>query len=109
MRERCAEGAESGHFAGGLFEQFVDERLVGLGLPGGHAAELMEQARRDADGNELFSVAGGGPTYATRLAKLFVRGLRDVGEHERERRPFEAQGKQSASGLAVSGGEKDAL
>jgi hypothetical protein len=50
-----------------------------------------------------------GRPNATCAAKLFVRGLRDVGEHERERRPFEAQGEQAASGLAVSGGEKDAL
>ena len=31
-----------GDFAGGFFEEFVDESLVGFGLLGGHAAELAE-------------------------------------------------------------------
>ena len=31
-----------GDFAGGFFEEFVDEGLVGFGLLGGHAAELAE-------------------------------------------------------------------
>lgn len=75
-------GTESRDFAGGFFEQFVDERLVGLGLPGSHAAELMEQARRDADSNELFGVAARRPAHATRAAKLFFRGLWDAGEVE---------------------------
>jgi hypothetical protein len=34
--------------------------LVGLGLFGGHAAELAEKFWGDADGDELFGVAGGG-------------------------------------------------
>jgi hypothetical protein len=32
-------------FAGGFFEEFVDEGLVRLGLLGGHAAEPAEQLR----------------------------------------------------------------
>jgi hypothetical protein len=33
-----------GDFAGGFFEEFVDEGLVGFGLLGGHAAELAERS-----------------------------------------------------------------
>ena len=33
-------GGESSDFAGGFFEQIVNQGLVGLGLFGGHAAEL---------------------------------------------------------------------
>ncbi len=36
-----------GDFAGGFFEEFVDEGLVGLGLPGGHASKLAEELRGD--------------------------------------------------------------
>jgi hypothetical protein len=32
-----------GEFAGGFFEEFVDEGLVGFGLLGGPAAELAEE------------------------------------------------------------------
>jgi len=34
---------ELGDFAGGFFEEFVDLSLVGLGLFGGHAAELAKK------------------------------------------------------------------
>ena len=37
---------ELGDSAGGFFKEFVDEGLVGLGLPGGHAAEATERGRR---------------------------------------------------------------
>jgi hypothetical protein len=43
---------------GGAFEEFVDQSLIGLGLLGGEAAKLGEETRRDANGNELFGVAG---------------------------------------------------
>src|SRR5271163_3405452 len=50
----------SDDFGGGFFEEFVDQGLVGLGLLGGHAAELAEKFWGDADGDELLGVAGGG-------------------------------------------------
>ena len=50
-------GGALGDFAGGFFEEFVDEGLVGFGLLGGHAAEPTEQLRSDANGDELFSVS----------------------------------------------------
>src|SRR6185437_13480785 len=43
-----------------VFQDFVDERLVGLGLFGGHASELPEKFRGDPDGNQLFCIAGDG-------------------------------------------------
>jgi hypothetical protein len=43
----------------------VDKGLVGLGLFGGHAAELAEKFWGDTDGDELFGVAGGGAADAT--------------------------------------------
>ena len=46
-----------GDFAGGFFEEFVDQGLVGFGLLGGHAAELAEKIWGDADGDELKTAA----------------------------------------------------
>jgi hypothetical protein len=42
----------------GALEEFVDQGLIGLGLLGGEAAKLGEETRRNANGNELFGVAG---------------------------------------------------
>ena len=70
----------SGDFAGGFFEQVVDQSLVGLGLFGGHAAELAEQLRGDADGNELLGAAGGRASDPASAAQLGIGGLRNVGE-----------------------------
>jgi hypothetical protein len=44
----------------GALEEFVDQSLIGLGLLGGRAAKLGEEARSDADGDELFGVTGPG-------------------------------------------------
>lgn len=60
----------------------MDEGLVGLGLFGGHAAELAEEFRGDADGDELFGVAGGGAANAAGAAEFGGCGFRDVREIE---------------------------
>jgi hypothetical protein len=59
-----------GDFAGGFFQEFVDEDLVGLGLFGGHAAKLAEKFWGDADGDELFGVAGGGAADSASAAEF---------------------------------------
>jgi hypothetical protein len=40
MQKLEGAGNALGDFAGGFFEEFVNEGLVGLGLLGGHAAKL---------------------------------------------------------------------
>jgi hypothetical protein len=50
---------DSGHFAGGFFEQVVDQSLVGLGLFGGHAAKLAEGAGFDFKNKERSSMPSG--------------------------------------------------
>jgi len=60
----------------------VNQCLVRFGLLGGHATQLIEQARCNADGNELLGVAARGPAYAAGAAQFFVRGFRNVGEIE---------------------------
>jgi hypothetical protein len=52
--------------------------LVGLGLFGGHAAELAEKFWGDADGDELFGVAGGGGADSAGAAKK-LWGVRQSG------------------------------
>lgn len=69
-------------FAGGFFEEFVDKGLVGLGLFGGHAAELAEKFWGDADGNELFGVAGGRAADSSRAAEFGGRRFGNVREIE---------------------------
>jgi|ERR1700674_677170 len=64
----------------GAFEELVDQSLIGLGLFGGEAAKLGEETRSDADGDELFGVAGPRPTDAAGVAELFAGRLRDIGE-----------------------------
>ena len=59
-----------GDFAGGFFEEFVDKSLVGFGLLGGHAAELAEKFWGDADGDELFGMAGGGAADSAGATEL---------------------------------------
>jgi hypothetical protein len=56
--------------------------LVGLGLFGGHAAELTEEFWGDTDGDELFGVAGGGSADAAGAAEFGGGGFWDVGEIE---------------------------
>ena len=60
----------------------MDQGLVGLGLFGSHAAELAEKFRGDADGDELFGVAGGGAAHAASAAEFGGGGLGDVGQIE---------------------------
>lgn len=64
--------AALGDSAGGFFEEFVDEGLVGLGLLGGHAAKLAEQLRGDANGNELISVARSGAADSAGAAQFGI-------------------------------------
>lgn len=60
----------------------MDQGLVGLGLFGGHATELAEKFWGDADGDELFGVAGGGAADAAGEAKFAGGGFRDIREIE---------------------------
>jgi hypothetical protein len=71
-----------GDFAGGFFEEFVDEGLVGLGLLGGHAAELAEELRGDANGDELFGVSRSRTADSASAAQFGGGGFRNVGEVE---------------------------
>ena len=58
----------------------MDESLVGLGLFGGHAAELAEKFWSDADGDELFGVSvAGRPARRARRSSAAV----DSGMSER--------------------------
>ena len=80
MRSRAYEAL--GDFAGGFFEEFVDEGLVGLGLLGGHTAEPAEQFRGDANGDELFSVSRSGAADSTGAAQFAIARFGNVGEIE---------------------------
>jgi hypothetical protein len=71
-----------GDFAGGFFEEFVDEGLVGFGLPGGHAAEPAEQLRGDADGDGLFCIPRSGAADSASAAQFGAGRFRNVGEAE---------------------------
>jgi hypothetical protein len=71
-----------GDFAGGFFEEFVDEGLVGFGLPGGHAAEPAEELRGDANGDELLGVSGSGAADSAGAAEFGIGGFGNVGEVE---------------------------
>ena len=71
-----------GYFAGGFFKEFVDEGLLGFGLLGGHATELAEQLRGDADGDELFGVSRSGPANSASATQFGVGRCRKVGEVE---------------------------
>ena len=59
-------------FASGFFEEFVDEGLVGFGLPGGHAAEPAEELRGDANGDELLGVSGSGAADSAGAAEFGI-------------------------------------
>ena len=50
----------------------MDEGLVGLGLPGGHAAELAEELRGDADSDELFCVSRRGAADSASAAQFGI-------------------------------------
>ncbi len=80
-REEMGAG-ELGDSAGGFFKEFVDEGLVGFGLPGGHAAELAEQLRGDANGDELFCVSRSGAADSASAAQFGAGRFRNVGEVE---------------------------
>ena len=83
-------GKASGHFSFcGTLQQLMNQRLVGLRLPRGQAAELRQQARGDANGDELLGMAGlrsaqtgpgRGTAHADCAAEFLVGGLRDVRE-----------------------------
>ena len=60
----------------------MDKGLVGFGLFGGHAAELAEKFWGDADGNELFGVAGGGAADSASTAEFGWGRFGDVREIE---------------------------
>lgn len=57
----------------------MDEGLVGFGLLGGHAAELAEKLRGDADGDELLGVTSGGAADPTGPAEFRIGGFGNVG------------------------------
>ena len=59
--------------AGGFFEEFVDEGLVGLESFGGHTTELAEELRGDTNSDGLFGVSRSGrPTLGARRSSAFV-------------------------------------
>ena len=60
----------------------MDEGLVRLGLPGGHAAKLAEQLRGDTNGDELFGVSRSGAAHAAGAAQFGASRFGDVGEVE---------------------------
>jgi len=60
----------------------VDQGLVGLGLFGSHSAELAEKFWGDADGDELFGVAGGGAADSASAAEFGGGRFGDVREIE---------------------------
>ena len=60
------------HSAGGFFEKFVNEGLVGFGLFGGHTAELAKQLRRDANGDELFRLPRSGAADSAGAAQFGI-------------------------------------
>lgn len=74
------DAAALGDFAGGFFKQFVDESLVGFGLLGGHAPELAEQLRCDANGDELFCVSRSGAADSASATQFGICGFRNVEE-----------------------------
>lgn len=67
-------------FAGGAFEEFVDESLIGLGLFGGHAAKLIQETWGDTDGNQVLGVTGDGAADATGAEELLVGCFRNIGK-----------------------------
>src|SRR5260370_18792981 len=79
----------SGHLSkGSTFQQFVDQRLVGLRLFGGQAAELSKKARSDADSDQLLGVSSHGPTHTARAAELLVSCFPNVGKFQAIIRPM---------------------
>jgi len=62
-----------GCFAGGAFEEFMNQGLIGFGLFCGQAAQLSQETRSDADGYELLGVSGFRPADAPGTAKLLIR------------------------------------
>ena len=60
----------------------MDEGLVGLGLPGGHAAELAEELRGDANGDELFGVSRNGAADSASAAQFGGGRFGNVGKVE---------------------------
>ena len=50
----------------------MDEGLIGFGLPGGHAAKLAEQLRRDANGDELLGVSRSGAADSASAAEFGI-------------------------------------
>ena len=60
----------------------MDQGLIGFGLFGAHAAELAEKFWGDADGDELFGVAGGGAADSAGATEFGGGGFGDVREVE---------------------------
>ena len=65
---------------GRLFQDFVNECLIGHRAARRAPADIGEQARRNADGDELFCLARAGPADAAGSFEFSVRCLRDVGK-----------------------------
>ncbi len=71
----------SGHFfVGGAFEEFVDVGLVGLGLFGGEATKFREDARSDANGDQMLGIARDWAAYAAGATELLVSSFRNIGK-----------------------------
>ena len=71
------EGALRGGFGGGL-EEFVNQRLVRLSLLCRDLAKLRKQPRVEANGNELFGLAGFRAANATSALQFCIGRFGDV-------------------------------
>jgi len=58
----------------------MDVSLVGLGLFGGEAAKFREDARSDADGDQMLGIARDGTADAAGATELLVSGFRNIGK-----------------------------
>src|SRR5574341_1979294 len=65
---------------GGLFQQLVNQRLIGLPLLGCHLPEGGQQPWREPDGDQLLRHPALRPTAPTCSPNLVVRHFRDVRE-----------------------------
>jgi hypothetical protein len=62
------------------FEDFVYVGLVGLRFLSGEATKFVKDLRSDADGDQMFGVAGDRTTNAAGARGLFVGGFRNIGK-----------------------------
>ncbi|CUS37270.1 hypothetical protein COMA2_30159 [Candidatus Nitrospira nitrificans] len=64
----------------GLFEQLMDQGLVGLPALCRHLPQLIEQCGGYPNGNQLFGHAAGRSPDSTHAPQLLIGSLRDIGK-----------------------------